>query len=322
MSWTRRTTCWSWAAAARACAQPSRRSTWAPTWPSSRRSIPSAATPARPKAASTRRSATRRTTIPRSTRSTRSRAPTTSATRTRSRSSATRRRATSTSSSSGAPSSRARRTGRSRSGRSAPPASRGRRTRPTSPGHVLLQVLYEQIMKRDLLVYDEWFAWKLVVDDGRCQGVICWDLVNGGLVTLKAKTVILCTGGAGPAVRRHDERVRLHGRRHGAGAARRRPAEGHGDDAVPPDDARADGRAHHRGLPRRGRLPPQLRERALPQGLRAERDGARLARRHLARRADRDRRGPRHRRQRPARPASPRRREDSRARCTGRASCR
>src|SRR5262245_61418241 len=64
-------------------------------------------------------------------------------------------------------------------------------------GHVLLQVLYEQIMKRDLLVYDEWFAWKLVVNDGRCQGVICWDLVNGGLVTLRAKTVILCTGGAG-----------------------------------------------------------------------------------------------------------------------------
>ena len=37
-------------------------------------------------------------------------------------------------------------------------------------GHVLLQVLYEQIMKRDLLVYDEWFAWKLVVDDGPLPG--------------------------------------------------------------------------------------------------------------------------------------------------------
>ena len=47
--------------------------------------------------------------------------------------------------------------------------------------------------------------------------------------------------------------------------------------------------------------------------LRAERDGARLPRRHLARRADRDRRGPRRRRQRPARPAPPRRREDHRA---------
>ena len=64
-------------------------------------------------------------------------------------------------------------------------------------GHVLVQVMYEQMMKRDVLVYDEYFAWKLVVEDGRCQGVICWDLLNGGLKTIGAKTVILATGGAG-----------------------------------------------------------------------------------------------------------------------------
>ena len=64
-------------------------------------------------------------------------------------------------------------------------------------GHVLIQVLYEQVMKRDFKVYEEWFAWKLVENDGRCQGVICWDLLNGGLKTLGAKTVILATGGAG-----------------------------------------------------------------------------------------------------------------------------
>ncbi|HEY7422479.1 MAG TPA: FAD-binding protein [Gaiellaceae bacterium] len=64
-------------------------------------------------------------------------------------------------------------------------------------GHVLIQVLYEQMMKRDVLVLEEYFAWKLVVEDGRCQGVICWDLLNGGLKTIGAKTVILCTGGAG-----------------------------------------------------------------------------------------------------------------------------
>jgi succinate dehydrogenase / fumarate reductase flavoprotein subunit len=64
-------------------------------------------------------------------------------------------------------------------------------------GHVLIQVLYEQMMRRDVLVYEEYFAWKLVVDEGRCQGVICWDLLNGGLKTVGAKTVILCTGGAG-----------------------------------------------------------------------------------------------------------------------------
>jgi len=64
-------------------------------------------------------------------------------------------------------------------------------------GHVLIHVLYEQVMKRDLAVYEEWFAWKLVEDEGRCQGVICWDLLNGGLKMVGAKTVILATGGAG-----------------------------------------------------------------------------------------------------------------------------
>jgi succinate dehydrogenase / fumarate reductase, flavoprotein subunit len=64
-------------------------------------------------------------------------------------------------------------------------------------GHVLVHVLYEQVMKRDLRAYEEWFAWKLVEEDGRCQGVICWDIVDGGLKTIGAKTVILATGGAG-----------------------------------------------------------------------------------------------------------------------------
>jgi succinate dehydrogenase / fumarate reductase flavoprotein subunit len=64
-------------------------------------------------------------------------------------------------------------------------------------GHVLIHVLYEQVMKRDLHVYEEFFAWKLVEEDGRCQGVICWDILNGGVKTIGAKTVILATGGAG-----------------------------------------------------------------------------------------------------------------------------
>ena len=64
-------------------------------------------------------------------------------------------------------------------------------------GHVLIQVMYEQVMKREIKVYEEFFAWKLVVDDGRCQGVISWDLLDGGLKSIGAKTVILATGGAG-----------------------------------------------------------------------------------------------------------------------------
>ncbi|MBA3434544.1 MAG: FAD-binding protein, partial [Actinobacteria bacterium] len=64
-------------------------------------------------------------------------------------------------------------------------------------GHVLIHVLYEQVMKRDIKTYEEFFAWKLVVDDDRCQGVIAWDLIEGGLEAIGAKTVVLATGGAG-----------------------------------------------------------------------------------------------------------------------------
>jgi succinate dehydrogenase / fumarate reductase flavoprotein subunit len=64
-------------------------------------------------------------------------------------------------------------------------------------GHVLVHVLYEQVMKRDLKVYEEFFVWKLVEHEGRCQGVIAWNLLEGGLATIGAKTVILTTGGAG-----------------------------------------------------------------------------------------------------------------------------
>jgi len=64
-------------------------------------------------------------------------------------------------------------------------------------GHVLVHVLYEQVMKREIPTYEEFFAWKLVMNDDRCQGVIAWDLLDGGLKSIGAKTVILATGGAG-----------------------------------------------------------------------------------------------------------------------------
>jgi succinate dehydrogenase / fumarate reductase flavoprotein subunit len=64
-------------------------------------------------------------------------------------------------------------------------------------GHVLIQVLYEQVVKRNIRVYEEFFAWKLVEHDGRCLGVLAWDLLSGGLRAIAAKTTILATGGAG-----------------------------------------------------------------------------------------------------------------------------
>jgi len=68
-------------------------------------------------------------------------------------------------------------------------------------GHVLIHVLYEQVMKRTahgpMQVHEEYFAWRLVVEDGRCLGVVCWDLVNGGLELVTGRAVVLATGGMG-----------------------------------------------------------------------------------------------------------------------------
>src|SRR6476659_9567848 len=64
-------------------------------------------------------------------------------------------------------------------------------------GHVLIQTLYEQVVKRGIRVYEEYFVWKLVENGGRVAGVIAWDLLRGGLVGLSATAVILATGGPG-----------------------------------------------------------------------------------------------------------------------------
>lgn len=67
-------------------------------------------------------------------------------------------------------------------------------------GHVLIQVLYEQLQKRmaeGLVVLEESFAFRLVEEDGRCTGVVCWDLLRGGVHVVTGSAVILATGGAG-----------------------------------------------------------------------------------------------------------------------------
>jgi len=64
-------------------------------------------------------------------------------------------------------------------------------------GHVLIHVLYEQLVKYDIKVYEEFFATKLVIDEGQCAGLIAWDTQKGGLHAIEANHVILATGGVG-----------------------------------------------------------------------------------------------------------------------------
>ena len=64
-------------------------------------------------------------------------------------------------------------------------------------GHALLHAMYEQLLKRRCRVYEEWYVTTLLVEGGHCCGVVAWDLVHGGLQALRAKAVILATGGSG-----------------------------------------------------------------------------------------------------------------------------
>ena len=64
-------------------------------------------------------------------------------------------------------------------------------------GHVLLQTLYEQLVKHDVKVYEEFFVTDLVVVDNVCRGVVGIDLTSGEVAAIRAKAVIVATGGAG-----------------------------------------------------------------------------------------------------------------------------
>ncbi len=62
-------------------------------------------------------------------------------------------------------------------------------------GHALLHAMYEQLLKRAVFVYEEWYVTALIVEEGACRGVIAWDVLNGDLRAIGAKAVILATGG-------------------------------------------------------------------------------------------------------------------------------
>jgi len=64
-------------------------------------------------------------------------------------------------------------------------------------GHALLHAMYEQVMKRKVKVYNEWFLTSLIVEDGECKGITVLDMSTGKLVDIRAKAVIMATGGYG-----------------------------------------------------------------------------------------------------------------------------
>ncbi|MCK4929075.1 MAG: FAD-binding protein, partial [Methanosarcinales archaeon] len=68
-------------------------------------------------------------------------------------------------------------------------------------GHILLQTMYEQLIKHRVRVYSEWHVLSLIIEDNICRGVVAYDMARGKLELIRAKAVLLATGGYGRAFR-------------------------------------------------------------------------------------------------------------------------
>ncbi|MDP9342402.1 MAG: succinate dehydrogenase flavoprotein subunit [Actinomycetota bacterium] len=64
-------------------------------------------------------------------------------------------------------------------------------------GHMILQTLYQQCIKRDVRFFNEFYVLDLVMVDGAAAGVVAYELATGELHVFRAKAILFATGGYG-----------------------------------------------------------------------------------------------------------------------------
>ena len=65
-------------------------------------------------------------------------------------------------------------------------------------GHMILQTLYQQCVKRDVRFFNEFYCLDLLRDEaGRTAGIVAYELATGELHVFRAKSVMFATGGYG-----------------------------------------------------------------------------------------------------------------------------
>ena len=66
-------------------------------------------------------------------------------------------------------------------------------------GHAMLHTMYGQALKHSAEFFVEYFAIDLIMDEGRCRGVIALNLDDGTIHRFRAQQTVLATGGYGRA---------------------------------------------------------------------------------------------------------------------------
>jgi len=64
-------------------------------------------------------------------------------------------------------------------------------------GRFLLHTMWEQVVKRGIMVYPEWIVFSLVVENGACRGVVAQHIPTGRFEAFDGRAVIFGTGGYG-----------------------------------------------------------------------------------------------------------------------------
>ncbi|HZD80425.1 MAG TPA: succinate dehydrogenase flavoprotein subunit [Actinomycetota bacterium] len=64
-------------------------------------------------------------------------------------------------------------------------------------GHMILQTLYQQCVKRGVRFFNEFYVLDLLMNEGRTAGVVAYELATGELHVFRATSVLFATGGSG-----------------------------------------------------------------------------------------------------------------------------
>ncbi|MDQ7859300.1 MAG: succinate dehydrogenase flavoprotein subunit [Armatimonadota bacterium] len=78
-------------------------------------------------------------------------------------------------------------------------------------GQMILYTLYQQCVRHRVEFYDEVHAIDLMLADGRCAGVVAWEMRTGEVHVFRASTVLLATGGWGQIYKTTTNAVSLTG---------------------------------------------------------------------------------------------------------------
>ncbi|MBD1923030.1 succinate dehydrogenase/fumarate reductase flavoprotein subunit [Microcoleus sp. FACHB-831] len=66
-------------------------------------------------------------------------------------------------------------------------------------GHAILHELVNNLRRNGVRIYDEWYVMQLILEDAQAKGVVMFHIIDGHLEIVRAKAVMVATGGYGRA---------------------------------------------------------------------------------------------------------------------------